>query len=158
MTFVTTISGATSILHDSESETDVGRCAKRGCYSKKINYDVKSSRQIDALIELSVECHQSIKVYNKVYVIRKRIKVLLTEISLKYWKQYDCVNAPLNINGVAFSWWNDRNGVARYFWSGSNSSIQQPICQCGIEQNCVDDFLPCNCDSVLPAQLSDIGT
>ena len=56
------LSGATSILHDSESETDVGRCAKRGCYSKKINYDVKSSRQIDVLIELSDECHQSIKV------------------------------------------------------------------------------------------------
>ena len=55
-------SGATSIPHDSEKETDVGRCAKRGCYSKKINYDVKSSRQIGALVELSSECHQSIKV------------------------------------------------------------------------------------------------
>ena len=72
--------------------------------------------------------------------------------------QYDCVSAPLNVNGVAFSWWNDRNGTARYFWSGStgsNSSIQNPVCQCGMDGNCIDDFLPCNCDSVLQTQLSD---
>ena len=74
--------------------------------------------------------------------------------------QYDCVNASLNVNGVAFSWWNDRNGTARYFWSGStgsNSSIQNPVCQCGMDGNCIEDFLPCNCDSVLQTQLSDSG-
>ena len=102
----------------------------------------------------------SSKISNLVQLLDGRNKVVLTGIFKIYcWKQYDCVSAPLNFNGVAFSWWNDRNGVARYFWSGSsNSSIRQPICQCGIEQNCVDDFLPCNCDSVLPSQLSDIGT
>ena len=44
------------------------------------------------------------------------------------------------MNGVACSWWNDRNGTVRYFWSGSNSSIQHPVCQCGIDGNCFDDF------------------
>ena len=82
MTFVTTISGATSILHDSESETDVGRCAKRGCYSKKINYDA-SDKQMAALAELSVECHQSIKV--EYILISNGIQVLLILKSfLKY--------------------------------------------------------------------------
>ena len=71
--------------------------------------------------------------------------------------QYDCVNAPLNVNGVAFSWWNDRNGTERYFWSGSNSSTKHPVCQGGIEDNCFDDFLPCNCDSILHTQLFDSG-
>ena len=53
--------GATSILHDSELEINVGQCAHRGCYSRKINYDA-SDRQITALADLSAECHQSIKV------------------------------------------------------------------------------------------------
>ena len=65
ITYVWLLLGATSIPHDSESETEVGHCARRGCYSREIKYDA-SDRQIAALAELSTECHQSIKVY-KIY-------------------------------------------------------------------------------------------
>jgi hypothetical protein len=53
--------GSTSILHDSESSLNVGHCAEAGCYSRSINYN-SSMGQIKALMELSTECHQSIRV------------------------------------------------------------------------------------------------
>ena len=53
--------GSTSILHDSESPTDVGHCADPGCYSRPIRYNA-NARQMNALVELSFECHQSIQV------------------------------------------------------------------------------------------------
>ena len=56
------IQGKTSIPHDSENSTNVGHCAKPGCYSKSINYSA-SIRQMEVLAELSnSECHQSIRV------------------------------------------------------------------------------------------------
>ena len=77
------LSGTTSIPHDSELETDVGHCSQPGCYSKKINYDA-SDKQMAALAELSVECHQSIKV--EYILISNGIQVLLILKSfLKYW-------------------------------------------------------------------------
>ena len=66
-------SGATSILHDSELETDVGRCVNRGCYSREINYEA-SKRQIAVLLELSAECHQSIKVYRFISYTNRQLK------------------------------------------------------------------------------------
>jgi hypothetical protein len=69
--------------------------------------------------------------------------------------QYDCTSAPFEVNGVAYSWWNDRTGNAKYSWSGSNGSVH--VCQCGIDRNCVESFMPCNCDSGLPAPLTDAG-
>lgn len=58
--------GSTSVLHDSESPTDVGHCAEPGCYSKAINYN-SSIRQMAALAEISDGCHQSIKVLIHLY-------------------------------------------------------------------------------------------
>nr|CAH0107069.1 unnamed protein product [Daphnia galeata] len=55
------ISGSTSIVHDTETPTDVGHCLDPGCYSKAINYNA-TIRQMVALAQLSNECHQSIKV------------------------------------------------------------------------------------------------
>ncbi len=69
--------------------------------------------------------------------------------------QYNCTIAPLEVNGVAYSWWNDKNGVPRYFWSGITSNDH--ICQCGIEKNCIESFMPCNCDSGLQIPLTDNG-
>jgi len=63
--------------------------------------------------------------------------------------------APLEFNGVQESWWNDRNNVPRYFWSGVNTN--QHTCQCGIDKNCVDPSFKCNCDSVAALQLVDNG-
>ena len=53
--------GSTSILHDSELQTDVGNCADPGCYSRPIRYNA-TMRQMNALADLSNECHQLIKV------------------------------------------------------------------------------------------------
>ncbi|XP_046645819.1 uncharacterized protein LOC124336165 [Daphnia pulicaria] len=122
-------SGSTSILHDSESSLNVGHCADAGCYSRSINYN-SSMGQIKALMELSTECHQSIR--------------------------YDCNYAPFESNGVAYSWWNDREGNAQYFWAGSNTDGIH-TCQCGIDGNCVDSAVKCNCDALAPLQLVDDG-
>lgn len=54
-------SGITLIGHNSESAMNVGHCLDPGCYTRSIAYEA-SSRQISALIELSNECRQSIKV------------------------------------------------------------------------------------------------
>ena len=70
--------------------------------------------------------------------------------------QYDCINAPFQSNGVSQSWWLDRNSVARYFWAGSDST-KQNYCQCGIDGNCVDRTLTCNCDVMSSMALSDSG-
>ncbi|XP_046645852.1 uncharacterized protein LOC124336192 [Daphnia pulicaria] len=121
--------GSTSILHDSESAINVGHCADPGCYSRYINYNA-SMGQIKSLAELSAECHQSI--------------------------QYDCYYAPFELNGYAYSWWNDRDGKSQYFWSGNNAAGIH-TCQCGIDGNCVDSIAKCNCDSVAPVQLVDNG-
>ncbi len=53
--------GTTSVPHDTESPTNVGHCAEPGCYSRTINYNA-TSKQLSALAELSIECHQSIVV------------------------------------------------------------------------------------------------
>ena len=143
----------TSVLHDSEDPTNVGHCADPGCYTRPIKY-LASTRQMDALSELSSECHQSI-----------RVSKLLPSFDIFFEKtahfdnfirnQYDCNYAPLETNGVAHAWWNDRNGVAQYFWAGSNNSIH--TCQCGIDHNCIELYNFCNCDSAAPVPLNDSG-
>ena len=71
--------------------------------------------------------------------------------------QYDCFGAPFEFGGVQESWWNDRNGVQRYFWAGANNNNQH-TCQCGIDKNCVDNSFKCNCDAMAFIQLTDNGT
>ncbi len=71
------------------------------------------------------------------------------------YSKYDCYYAPLEFDKIAYAWWNDRNGNAKYFWSGG--STETHTCQCGIDQNCVDATLECNCDATAPAQLADNG-
>nr|CAH0110895.1 unnamed protein product [Daphnia galeata] len=121
-------SGITLIGHNSESPTNVGHCLDPGCYSKSIAYEA-SLRQISALIELSEECRQSIK--------------------------YDCYSAPLEFNGVVYSWWNNRDGQAQDYWSGNNNATH--TCQCGIQNSCIDSNLKCNCDADAPMSLYDEG-
>ena len=71
--------GTTSILHDSEEPTDVGHCADPGCYSRSIKYSA-STRQIDALSELSIECHQSIRVCSITLNKKNNNNVIFSEI------------------------------------------------------------------------------
>ncbi|XP_046451009.1 contactin-associated protein-like 4 [Daphnia pulex] len=120
--------GTTSISHDTESAMDVGNCAAEGCYSRAVNYNA-TSRQMSALADLSVECHQSIK--------------------------YECSQAPFELNGITYSWWNDKNGNEKYFWAGMNTDGH--TCQCGIDVNCVEASTKCNCDSAAAALQVDDG-
>ena len=71
--------------------------------------------------------------------------------------KYDCLAAPLQFNGISYSFWNDRNGIPRYFWAGKYSNDDH-ICQCGIDRNCVNPDKTCNCDALELQQLSDNGT
>jgi hypothetical protein len=69
--------------------------------------------------------------------------------------QYDCFFAPFELDGIAFSWWNDKDGNDKFFWAGANTDVH--TCQCGIDGNCVESFTKCNCDSAAPVQLADSG-
>ncbi|XP_057365355.1 uncharacterized protein LOC130686079 [Daphnia carinata] len=80
--------GKTSILHDSESKMDIGNCTEPGCYSRPIKY-YASDRQIQALIQLSHGCSQTILYY--------------------------CKKAPLNHKGIAYAWWIDKDGKRHEF-------------------------------------------
>lgn len=60
--------------------------------------------------------------------------------------QYDCSGAPLESNGVRYSWWEDKNGQPRYFWSGNDTKLQH-TCQCGIDKTCLHPNVNCNCDA-----------
>lgn len=117
--------GTTIIGHDNEAKTDVGNCNDPGCYTRQFNYNA-TAKQLQALIDISDACHQSII--------------------------YDCFIAPFEFNGIQQSWWNDREGVKRYFWAG-NPSNNEHICQCGIDGSCIDSSLKCNCDSTSRLQL-----
>ncbi|XP_046641561.1 uncharacterized protein LOC124326839 [Daphnia pulicaria] len=121
--------GSTVVSHDSELPMEVDHCPDPGCYSRAINYNGTSIRQLKALAEMSAKCQQSIK--------------------------YDCNFAPLEFSNAAYSWWNDKDGNPQYFWAGSDSSVH--ICQCGIDGQCVDAAVKCNCDSMAPVQLTDYG-
>jgi hypothetical protein len=84
--------------------------------------------------------------------------VALTQLSqsCRQFFKFDCFSVPFMFNNAAQAWWNDRDGVARYYWAGSNQSVH--TCQCGIDRMCVLSNLNCNCDALTAAQLSDAGT
>ena len=131
---------------------DVGHCADPGCYSRAVRYSNATMRQMNALADLSSECHQSIKVKSNWYF---DYSLLNQSLYFSFHSQYDCNYAPFELNGVTFSWWTHRNGVARYFWAGSNASVH--TCQCGIDHNCTESYTTCNCDSAVPIPLTDAG-
>ena len=70
--------------------------------------------------------------------------------------QYDCYYAPFEFSNIEYAWWNDRDGNAQYFWAGNNETGIH-TCQCGIDGNCVDPAVKCNCDTGAPVQLVDDG-
>lgn len=107
----------------------MARCREPGCHSRPIIYDAPTG-QILSLIQRSTDCRQ--------------------------WIQYDCFSAPLEFNGVAFSWWQDKNGAPQTYWTGAGET-EQHLCQCSLDNSCVDPSLACNCDSYEPTNLTDAG-
>ena len=73
--------------------------------------------------------------------------------------QYNCNYAPFEFDKVPYAWWIDRDGNSQYFWAGSNAGglPRKHFCQCGIDGNCVDNSLKCNCDIAAPILLADEG-
>lgn len=65
--------------------------------------------------------------------------------------------AALEMYGVKYSWWEDKNGQPRYFWSGNDTNLPH-TCQCGIEKNCIYDDVKCNCDADALPETFDEGT
>ena len=61
-------------------------------------------------------------------------------------KQYDCLGAVIEHDGVQHAFWIDRNGRKRHFWAGNETD--QVMCQCGLDQSCIDRRKKCNCDSL----------
>ena len=61
------------IGHDSEASDDVGICNDAGCFKKDIYY-FAGDKQIEALIELSNECHQYFKV---LYILTNSIRIFI---------------------------------------------------------------------------------
>ena len=39
--------------------------------------------------------------------------------------KYDCFSALLEFGGVNGSFWNDRDGIEKYFWASANSIVKQ---------------------------------
>ena len=56
----------------------------------------------------------------------------------------------MNLDGVPYAHWNDRNGTPRYFWAGNQQQTDEnALCQCGIDKSCVNPRKKCNCDSLV---------
>ena len=123
---------STIISHDSEETIEVGHCTDPGCYSRQITYDAPIE-QIHSLIELSNTCNQQIK--------------------------YDCFLSPLQIEGIDFGFWRDKNGDDQIYWTDSH--FGEHVCSCHYsEEGCFDQETlgnTCNCDSNKPSELSDVG-
>ena len=123
---------STIISHDSEETIEVGHCTDPGCYSRQITYDAPIE-QIQSLIELSNTCNQQIK--------------------------YDCFLSPLQIEGIDFGFWRDKNGDDQIYWTDSH--FGEHVCSCHYsEEGCFDQETlgnTCNCDSNKPSELSDVG-
>jgi len=61
---MTTLKGSSIISHDSEAKMATTNCVGPGCYSKDVTYPAPM-KQLKALIEISKECKQLIKVRKK---------------------------------------------------------------------------------------------
>lgn len=55
------MTGTTVIQHDSEAPTTVEQCQKPGCYGRSVDYSFPAD-QLAALMDLSAQCHQTVKV------------------------------------------------------------------------------------------------
>jgi hypothetical protein len=68
------------------------------------------------------------------------------------------LGVPFEFNGQPYAWWNDRDGAIRRFWAGSFNESIVHTCQCGLDGNCVDTSVSCNCDALAPEAAIDEGT
>ena len=130
----------TEVLHDhSEVLTHVDHCHDAGCYIQNLTYvsgndgKVIEISQLESLIDLSSECHQSF--------------------------YYECTLAPLRFQDVDLAYWTGRDWQKNVFFTGS-SNIHS--CDCYYDDNgCEGQDMynnSCNCDANKPTPLVDTGS
>jgi len=123
----------TMISHDTEGRTQVSHCKDPGCYSRKVKYNAPM-KQIESLIQWSESCTQDIG--------------------------FECFMSGLQIQGIDYGFWLDRNGESQIYWTGSHHG--QHVCSCHYnDEGCFDEENlqnSCNCDALEPSEMSDIGT
>ena len=120
----------TEIRHNSETQVVLEKCSERGCFEHKIQFLSNSTfAQMKALADISESCSQEFT--------------------------FDCFLTPLMYNNVSYGFWLDRYGIEQNFFAGEDYGNH--TCQCGIEGNCVDEDVACNCDSKTPTWLKDSG-
>ncbi|XP_041420593.1 contactin-associated protein-like 4 isoform X1 [Xenopus laevis] len=56
---------------------------------------------------------------------------------------------------IPYSWWVGRTNETQTYWSGSSPDVNK--CTCGIEENCIDSQLYCNCDADKSEWSNDTG-
>uniref|UniRef100_A0A8C5LL93 Contactin associated protein family member 4 n=1 Tax=Leptobrachium leishanense TaxID=445787 RepID=A0A8C5LL93_9ANUR len=56
---------------------------------------------------------------------------------------------------IPFSWWVGRTNETQFYWSGSSSYNKK--CSCGLEGNCIEAELYCNCDADKNEWTNDTG-
>ncbi len=126
-------------------------CDEPGCDKHELQYET-SKEQIQALIQLSETCSQSI--------------------------DFGCFLAPLKDEDTAFGWWLDKSGKyasnqymdsflrlvffskgnQHYFFDGNH--VGEHVCSCAEDNSCLDNGGPpkdCNCDAKQPDWASDYG-
>ncbi len=74
---MTTLKGTTIISHDSEAKMVTTNCVGPGCYSKDVSY-MATMKQMKALMEISKECQQLIKVKNILFISYLDLYLLIT--------------------------------------------------------------------------------
>nr|XP_032812889.1 contactin-associated protein-like 2 [Petromyzon marinus] len=62
------------------------------------------------------------------------------------------LNSP---EGPPMVWWVARSGERQSYWGGSSPGVHK--CACGIERNCTQPRVHCNCDADLPVWQRDSG-
>ncbi|XP_053323655.1 contactin-associated protein-like 4 [Spea bombifrons] len=83
-----------------------------------------------------------------------------TILNAEYCKQelaYHCKKSRIlhKQSHIPFSWWVGRTNETQFYWTGSSSNVKK--CSCGLEGNCVEAELYCNCDADKNEWSNDTG-
>ncbi|XP_063769779.1 contactin-associated protein-like 4 [Pseudophryne corroboree] len=123
---------AISILHHNNTDLNKVKSSNReNPHTTNFKYSA-GMEQLQATINNSVHCKQEIAYHCK----KSRI-------------QHKQSNTP-------FSWWVGRTNQTNAYWSGSSPDVTK--CACGLEGNCIDSQVYCNCDADKSEWSSDIGS
>ncbi|KAM9308265.1 uncharacterized protein PAF06_012447 [Gastrophryne carolinensis] len=109
--------GITIVGHDTESKKRVTPCKEPGCYSRIITYKEASLAQLTALISISENCEQFVKL--------------------------DCRHIKF-LDGP-WGWWVSRDGDTITSWGGASTNSGR--CSCGENDECAFEIPSCNCDA-----------